>query len=386
MENKGAAPTSLKRDAEGHIVAIQSLRGLAALLVLGGHALGYFATPKWFDRLHELSNGQAAVITFFVLSGYVLVRSLERSSFSFREVVIFYMQRFFRIYPALWCASLLGLLYLSCMHYNIAVPGTSEWFQHRFRADRMAPLYIIASFAGLLAFILPQIWTIFVELAGSLFVPIVAFIVARRRGYFIYLLLLAAVISITVGVQTYYGALLYLVDFVLGASLCLWSPRISERLQSFGIFRHYMFYLLVVILIGIPFCTHSSNNPWLQLATALTAVALIGLIVHGKTDIAVLHHKSITWLGDISYSLYLLHFPIMCILVKAAILIDPLVVSDLGPIACSLLLFVATLCVTLPLSDFSYRFVEKSGIAVARSLRARLQISLIKRDEPGRVT
>src|ERR1700736_6060141 len=60
------------RDHSGHIVELQSLRGIAATAVLFGHVIGYYAIPDWLIFLGKLSNGRAAVVVFFVLSGYVL--------------------------------------------------------------------------------------------------------------------------------------------------------------------------------------------------------------------------------------------------------------------------------------------------------------------------
>ena len=64
----------LSYDQQGHIVELQSLRGIAACAVMIGHALVYYETPDWFRDIALLANGRAAVVIFFVLSGYVLTR------------------------------------------------------------------------------------------------------------------------------------------------------------------------------------------------------------------------------------------------------------------------------------------------------------------------
>ena len=87
------------RDRSGHIVELQSLRGIAATAVLFGHVIGYYTIPDWLVILGKFSNGRAAVVVFFVLSGYVLTRSLRSSNFDLGAVTRFYVQRWFRIYP-----------------------------------------------------------------------------------------------------------------------------------------------------------------------------------------------------------------------------------------------------------------------------------------------
>jgi hypothetical protein len=66
------------------IPRLESLRGIAALAVVSYHVWGQFSdTPSagWdaaaFYALARLSNGTGAVVGFFVISGFVLARSLE---------------------------------------------------------------------------------------------------------------------------------------------------------------------------------------------------------------------------------------------------------------------------------------------------------------------
>ena len=112
------------------------------------------------------------MVVFFVLSGYVLTRGLQRTSFDQDAILRFYLQRLFRIYPALWTASGLGLVYIFALHWQILVPHEGAMIRSEFRADRFDALHIIASLAGMTTFILPQLWTIFVELMGRLLCPV----------------------------------------------------------------------------------------------------------------------------------------------------------------------------------------------------------------------
>ena len=59
----------------GQIIELQSLRGIAALTVAIGHALTYYYATSSYGSM--VLNGRGAVVVFFVLSGYVLTRSLR---------------------------------------------------------------------------------------------------------------------------------------------------------------------------------------------------------------------------------------------------------------------------------------------------------------------
>ncbi len=163
-----------------HIGELQALRGIAAFAVMIGHCLIYYDIPPLFSSIALFFNGRSAVVVFFVLSGYVLTRSWRDTPFNRANILRFYMQRAFRIYPAVWAASAFGLLYLVFLHWQIPVADTSAFFKDRFRADRFNMLFIVLSFAGIGSFILPQLWSICIEIIASFALPGIAFMVMHR--------------------------------------------------------------------------------------------------------------------------------------------------------------------------------------------------------------
>jgi peptidoglycan/LPS O-acetylase OafA/YrhL len=85
------------------------MRGIAALTIALMHvsvAFAYFPFAErpgrnFLDRaglfvIHALSNGYGAVVAFFVISGFVLARSLDRKF----DIPRFVIARVFRLYPA----------------------------------------------------------------------------------------------------------------------------------------------------------------------------------------------------------------------------------------------------------------------------------------------
>ncbi len=89
---------------QGFLPRIESMRGIAALTVVGFHVSNQLSAGPalgWFDGfafriLTAFFNGFGAVVIFFVLSGFVLARSLDANS----DPTRFIRNRFFRLFPA----------------------------------------------------------------------------------------------------------------------------------------------------------------------------------------------------------------------------------------------------------------------------------------------
>jgi peptidoglycan/LPS O-acetylase OafA/YrhL len=357
-------------DRSGHIVELQSLRGIAATAVAVGHALNYYATPDWFRHAAYVFNGRAAVVVFFVLSGYVLTRSQRRSTFDTPSIVRFYIQRLFRIYPAIWAASVLGLLYLFLLHWRIPVPNAGGLVRSQFRTDRMDVLHIVASLAGMLAFILPQLWSIFVEIVASAALPLIAFFAFHRRAWFIGAFLFALLASYAIGKHTYYLLGLYFVDFVAGAALAMpGSPakRIFSNAPAPLVVGGGLILLALTLYIPLEY-----YDPTAQLIEMTLAATVIATLVYAKRRVAILASRPLVFLGDISYSFYLLHYVVLCTLAKGAAVLQAGLGVELDTITLSILVAGLTILLTTPLAWLSFTYVEKPGVRLGKALLGRL--------------
>lgn len=337
-----------------HIPELQALRGIAASAVMVGHALVYYDTPAWFLSLATLANGRAAVVIFFVLSGYVLSRALHRTRFDQDAILRFYLQRVFRIYPAIWAASSLSLIYIFALHWQIAVPHEGEMMRSVFRVDRFDALHIIASLAGMTTFVLPPLWTIFIEIVASVAMPGIAFIALYRPRHYPWVLAAAIVLSFA-WPDTYYHTTMYLMDFIVGAGLATssvsrWFSNMPAR---------------IAVVIGLLLLACSQllpldyYSPLAHAPETVVSALIIGSLVGGQQRVSWLGSRVLLFIGDISYSVYLLHFPVLCIVAKGLTVFD-------NPIALSVLLATLTSLITLPLAWLCYEFVEKPGIALGR--------------------
>lgn len=355
------------------ILELQSIRGLAACLVVVAHCISYYRAADWWTFVKRLVNSQTAVEVFFILSGFVLVRSLLAREINWPSLRTFYVKRVFRIYPALFVGSVLATLYVVFLHFQIPVEGISRWMSERFRADRMGLVYFVASYAGMLGFLIPPVWTIFVEIVASAFLPFLALLIQRQRAAFWGVLAVLALISLFSTGRIYYHLDIYLVDFAAGAALLLIDPDKIGVMHLSQSARRWLAVLCALLATCVrAFTTADVWSPQMHMFEAVLLATIIYLF--GVTGLRsdALRSRQLVWLGDVSYSIYILHFPIMCTFAKIFAVIWPDAAPALGGWPLGLMLLVPTGIVTLWLSDLCFRFVERPGIVLGTQVSRRL--------------
>lgn len=354
-----------------HINELQSIRGLAALLVAFAHPLSYYKPPEWYLPVWSIVNSQAAVTIFFILSGFVLTRSLSHQSLDSSTVRNYYIKRLFRIYPALWFMSGFALIYVSFIHYRFPDPLAAEWFQGRFQADRYTPIHITASFVGMLAYLSPPVWTIFVELFASALLPFAVWLLLRSKGAFTLLMAACLVVGVAFnGQHLYYHIDVYLIDFLLGAALTALPTRPVLALGKVVPLKLLMTVAALFMLFTRTFVITELYDFWLAQWEAVLAAFIIFVFGRCGVTSTILRSRAFVWLGDISYSLYIMHFTIMCLYAKAILLLAPSLITVVGGGFASVFLAVITVLTALPVAGWTYLHVELPGIRLGKRLIA----------------
>ncbi|GIE95105.1 hypothetical protein Ari01nite_25700 [Paractinoplanes rishiriensis] len=375
-------------------------------------------TERHLAVMRHIDLGKYGVLLFFLVSGYVIPMSLERHG-SLRR---FWIGRLCRIYPAYLAA--IALFALVCafgwlrwpaglrqetvtgvlahvtmlpdllgqrgalrvfwtlayeMTFYLIVAGLFAWRLHRWSAWWASGLALVALLLGPA---LPN------DLLGGT--------VAERR-------VTAAVLVVLVGL----GLLAYLTDpayqkgrmvLVAGAGgiamvllpalnghatrdstviaswqgllllAVMFAGTVVYRAQHGQIGRRSAAISLSVVGLGVvgAHWTHLGSGAavrvWLANTAAVAITFAVAYACKSRTVPAAL-----TWLGQISYSLYLLHVIVLFLL--------PRVVPDLGtrPGAVRVLVGFAYLVVVIVVAWLAYRMVELPGQALGRRLTARLE-------------
>jgi peptidoglycan/LPS O-acetylase OafA/YrhL len=253
---------------------IDYLRGVAAVMVCFCHFR--HALPEFFSRIAK--HGDLGVQIFFVISGYIIPYSLEKGGYRIADFGRFWAKRLLRLQPAFIVALLVTFAMSSAAALLKGDPPA------------ISPLNLAKGFFYLwIPSENPVIWTLIVEIKYYLFISLFfPFLFSRsdfiRRGSYIICLL------VSVGLIGYVESLRYLPFFLVGFAACYLSTRRSAAIEA--------------LLLGL-----------LALGAAGAGSSMIQISVGGLTALAILFLPSMDFkiglfLGSISYSLYLLHFPV----------------------------------------------------------------------------
>ncbi|MDR3606662.1 MAG: acyltransferase [Oligoflexia bacterium] len=354
---------------------LDSVRGLAALSVLFSHYNLSFGLPKSVEKLmtntplHIWWDGFAAVSLFFVLSGFVLsIRffgegKIRLAEFNYRKYTI---ARFFRIwlpYFFVFVSSL--LIWLAFKRSWTTLPPQSEWF-HDLWNDFGTPLNLFQESALVLRgghAVVPQAWTLTVELIVSLFVPLGARI-ASIHAIWIFIP--------EILVMYFLKNPLFLIHFALGILLAKIYCQRKQWLRE-NISRGFWPILGVGLLLYTfrfsvaPYFPSLVPKNRIWYFTGIGSFVILACIVSNDRIQNILNHDTLRFLGRISYSLYLCHFAVI-------IAFAPAFISFMNSAGIRnanlawLLGLVATLAVTLAASTIVERWIEKPSIQLGKWL------------------
>ena len=329
---------------------VDGLRTIAVLAVLFFHA-----------EFQGFSGGFIGVDVFFVISGYlitsVILREVSVNKFTFTN---FYEKRIRRIFPALFfisfCCIPMALFLMtpsdlknflqSLFGSTIFGSNVLFWLQSGDYFDTVSiwkPLH--------------HTWSLAIEEQFYLFHPIVILLVSKFSQRFQKsIILLGIILSISFS--------LYFIEIDLKGNFYLLPSRIWELYAgailaylNFNKIKSYfsnrlcdLFSIIGLILIFYSLITFNSLTPHPSLLTIIPVLGTVLLIIFsGNTGFSgkILTNKSVVYIGLISYSLYLWHYPIFVF----ARLILP---NDLTTLNYLILIFISII-----LSVISYKYVEQ---------------------------
>jgi peptidoglycan/LPS O-acetylase OafA/YrhL len=312
--------------------SLDGLRGVAALIVVFHHSLlafpavaNYTGVPAtgsvlwWFEvsPLKLFSAGAEAVLVFFVLSGFVLVLPVLRT-LSY-DWVAYYFRRSIRLYLPV-VASIALAAVVVYVHPQVAGNGSSwvgtwtmahpSWGVFAQALDIFEPANGVNN----------PLWTLRWEMIFSLALPLFAFGAVLLRRW--WLVAIAGVfVLVFVGVLKDVSLFQYLPVFLAGSLLAVNAERLSVWADSIrgrrgvnfawfalllGGFALLIAHWMFAILGTVPYVAQ-----FLVAISFLGAIVIVAVAFLWQPFARLLTIAPVRWLGRVSFSLYLVHVPII---------------------------------------------------------------------------
>ncbi len=306
---------------------IQGLRALAVLLVVGYHLYP-----------NRLSGGFVGVDVFFVISGFLITSHLYREAAATGRVSIrrFWARRARRLLPA-------ALVVLAASVALTATVVPSTLWDQTVRQIRASTLYVenwaLAgdavdySAAGNVPTLAQHFWSLSVEEQFYAFWPVLVLLVAlasRRWTVLAMRTTLAVALGLVVAASLWYSVTLtsespgraYFVtptrvwEFALGALLALLAGAATAPRMHRAV-RTVLAWAGALAIVWAAFA-YSDRTPFPGSAALLPVLGTVAVIAAGastgKGSVAhLLSQRPATFVGDISYSVYLWHWPLVVV-------------------------------------------------------------------------
>lgn len=315
------------KDSKKHYEILDGLRGVAAILVVAFHILEVFSGGDHTKQL--INHGYLAVDFFFLLSGFVIAHAYD-DRWNTMSITGFFKRRLIRLHPMIIVGMTLGAV---CFYYASssmfpAIEGTSflklilvmvlGWF--------LIPVpgaLDIRGWSEMYPLNGPA-WSLFFEYIANIFYALILRKVSNTVMWI--LVLISAFALIQLAVFSPHG------DIIGGWSLEPEQLRIGFTRLAFpflaGILLRRLFKsgniknaflwssLLIVAIMSLPRVGGSDYLWWNGIYDSLTIILLFPLVVYigasGSIKSAV-SKRLCSFLGDISYPIYITHFPILYI-------------------------------------------------------------------------
>lgn len=364
-------------------IAFDSLRGLAALAVVMYHSLLVFPGPHEIlaDRGVPFATsgdvgallltatppsllwaGREAVLLFFVLSGFVLAIGFDGPRRGWPGWAAFAAKRAVRLLPPCAVVALILAVLVPAIG-PVERPELSDWVAANWN-EPVTPR-LVAEHALLLGGGYPlntPMWTLHYELRISLLFPLLMLLAAAGSAVLVaaaaagVLLCLVEMKFVGTGVLT---TLLFVPHFALGALVARHRARIAATVRRLAPWVSALLWLGCYLLLTFRWLVPAGGLVC-DLANGAGAGLLLALLLGADRARRMLEAAPLVGLGAISYSLYLVHVPVL------------LTLLHLMPSAPAWVASVVAPAVSVAAAALLYWLVERPSIRLGRQLADRV--------------
>ncbi|MGP3790916.1 acyltransferase family protein [Pseudomonas sp. B392_1p] len=296
---------------------IQALRAIAIILVIIHHApLNLIqALPPFLERFYSYFFGAVGVDLFFVISGFVISRSLL-SSLSHQATPqalrSFWLKRAYRIFPAAW----LWLTIIIILTLTLNKSGSFGSFRAAYEGSIAAVLNIAnIRFGNCYGFFecgpTTVYWSLSLEEQFYIIMPILILIFRKFTPHLLTIFIISQITIDSITLPSTFRMTGLALGVVMG-----WYSKSQNYQTFFKIFTTNKTKLLIALLF---LCLMTVQNPSLNITSERLGYQIVALISGILVYIASMNQNCffgagranhfMCWIGNRSYSLYLSHMP-----------------------------------------------------------------------------
>lgn len=353
-------------------VSLDYLRGVMALSVMLYH---YYT---WYSNDHEAFSlisklGIYAVGIFYILSGLSLSLVYVNKFDSIYSLFDYLVKRIFRIFPLFWLATSMHILF----QFTNSLMSDSAIFSSNLY-EVLINYTLVFGFFDPVSYIAIGAWSIGNEIVYYSLFPLIVLLFGLHRWFFYvgwffsfltfsYFSFIAINQDLTLASQweVYVNPINNLFLFYSGVAVgfIFKDFYLPVKIVTFGMIVCFLSFLLV---------TGGTDQSYLvtnysRMLFSFLVIFFVFFVFLSRLEFKGRVGDFIGFLGEACYSIYLLHplisFPVIFVFSKLGL--------DLGfGYLCSFIL-------TLILSYFSYRYIEKPGIALGKRVASGLQVLFV---------
>jgi len=379
----GISPDEGKASTSQRLLGLDGLRGLAALAVMFYHLALMFPSiadahgvdgehsapwsPTWWLTStpgHIIIAGPAAVLVFFVLSGVVVTLPVIRNA-SF-DWMAYFPQRAARLGLPAVASVLLAAVFVVLGNAFSAEPSGSmatNWSARTFEFGTFIQSTDVLLGSPILN---NALWTLRYELIFSFMLPIFVVVALAAKRYWAANLIICSIV-IVIGHFNQAGGYAYLPIFMIGCVIAVqltalqsWVARPSSavwvRWGAPLVLAASVFLITLHASVWEILPGKGRVQQWSVYFEFLGAVGLVLVAALWAPAAKFLSTAVLRWLGRISFSLYLIHMPLL-------VLVDRLIGPDQ-----TILKVVITAVLAFVLAELFCRFVEQPLHRLSRSI------------------
>lgn len=391
------------------IHSLDSLRGIAALIVLFHHCLlmtplfhaAHYNEPydnRWVTAftntiLHTFWAGSEAVLLFFILSGFVLaIPFIHAKPFSYPEYMI---KRFCRIYipyiSVMIIAVLLMIIFADFKGHSGLIPSFSErrW-AHPISWEAVISYLLMLGYDN--TNVDGPTWSLVHEMRISFFFPLLMLLVLKLSwkkaivfGFALSMSLSAGLAAVNTFVEnpmyqdivnSFKDTFFYTTFFIIGAVFAKYYKKVIPAFTNIPAFIKILLFLLALILFNIDEVFSALQNEHGILTMPIKAgsdwIASIGVLIiflfaiDSKRVKDLLTKRVFLWLGKVSYSLYLTHMVVLITLMYT-----------LGKIIPYYFVLVIVPFLSIAVATVTHTYIEKPAQKLGNYLTAKKKQKLV---------